>query len=324
MARIRTIKPEFWTDSRIVQLPFEARLLFIGLWNFADDEGYLPYDAEQIKLQILPADDVDCRLLIDTLVAAELLDVHEARNGNDLLFVRHFCDHQKISHPAKSKLAPESSGRKQSIPTHSRRALAMKYGCKPGEVTDCQCYYCGAPGKIHWQKLSNGRPGAWVSFSLSIDHLEAESQGGCTQADNFVLACIECNKSKGTRTVFEHVLQSPLEPSRVLALEGNGKEGNGKELKGEGEVRASARFVPPSVEEVREYAQEAGLSIDAQAFVDFYSSKGWKVGKSAMKDWRASARNADRGGWCAKNGAKADPLAKYLHQGGRNADTRTV
>ena len=40
MARIRTIKPEFWTDEKVVTLPFEARLLFIGMWNFCDDEGY--------------------------------------------------------------------------------------------------------------------------------------------------------------------------------------------------------------------------------------------------------------------------------------------
>ena len=39
MARIRTIKPEFWIDDVIVELPFETRLLFIGIWNFADDAG---------------------------------------------------------------------------------------------------------------------------------------------------------------------------------------------------------------------------------------------------------------------------------------------
>jgi hypothetical protein len=41
MARIRTIKPEFWTDEKVVECSFEARLMFIGMFNFADDKGNL-------------------------------------------------------------------------------------------------------------------------------------------------------------------------------------------------------------------------------------------------------------------------------------------
>ena len=50
-------------------------------------------------------------------------------------------------------------------------------------------------------------------------------------------------------------------------------------------------FVPPTVENVSGYCQESGYSIDAERFVDFYASKGWMVGKSRMKDWRAAVRN---------------------------------
>lgn len=52
-----------------------------------------------------------------------------------------------------------------------------------------------------------------------------------------------------------------------------------------------ARFRAPSAEEVASYCSESSLVIDAQAFVDFYASKGWKVGSSPMKDWKAAARN---------------------------------
>lgn len=85
------------------------------------------------------------------------------------------------------------------------------------------------------------------------------------------------------------------------------REENSIEEKKEKTRRAVARFVPPSVDDVRQYASEAGLSIDAKTFVDFYSSKGWLVGRSAMKDWRAAARNADRGGWCTGNGSSKKP-----------------
>jgi hypothetical protein len=47
MARIRTIKPEFWTDEKIVECSFEARLMFIGMFNFADDKGNLVREAYQ-------------------------------------------------------------------------------------------------------------------------------------------------------------------------------------------------------------------------------------------------------------------------------------
>lgn len=48
------------------------------------------------------------------------------------------------------------------------------------------------------------------------------------------------------------------------------------------------RFTPPTVDEVREYCLERQNGIDPEAFVAFYESKGWKVGKSPMKDWKAA------------------------------------
>ena len=57
---------------------------------------------------------------------------------------------------------------------------------------------------------------------------------------------------------------------------------------------APQRFTPPSVDEVSGYCQERGNGVDAQAFVDFYASKGWMVGKNKMRDWRAAVRNWER------------------------------
>lgn len=48
------------------------------------------------------------------------------------------------------------------------------------------------------------------------------------------------------------------------------------------------RFTPPTVEQVAEYCQEKGHRIDPEAFVAFYASKGWMVGKNPMKDWKAA------------------------------------
>lgn len=53
----------------------------------------------------------------------------------------------------------------------------------------------------------------------------------------------------------------------------------------------SSRFVPPTAEEVKAYCKETGKPIDVDAFIDYYTSNGWKVGgKAAMKDWKAAVR----------------------------------
>lgn len=54
---------------------------------------------------------------------------------------------------------------------------------------------------------------------------------------------------------------------------------------------AKKQFVPPTVDEVAAYISEAGLSVDAERFVDYYAGNGWKVGSQGMKDWKATVRN---------------------------------
>lgn len=66
-------------------------------------------------------------------------------------------------------------------------------------------------------------------------------------------------------------------------------------------------FVPPTLEQVQEYVKEAGLKMDAQRFVDYFSSNGWKVGgKAPMKDWKAAARN-----WAAREKKDEKPKTDY-------------
>lgn len=60
------------------------------------------------------------------------------------------------------------------------------------------------------------------------------------------------------------------------------------------EKGARARFSPPSVDDVRDYCLERNNGIDAEQFVDFYASKGWKVGKDSMKDWKAAVRTWEK------------------------------
>lgn len=67
-----------------------------------------------------------------------------------------------------------------------------------------------------------------------------------------------------------------------------GKDSIGKDIKKE------RRFTKPTVEEVRAYCQERNNKVDPETFIDFYESKGWKIGKESMKDWKAAVRTWEK------------------------------
>lgn len=73
-----------------------------------------------------------------------------------------------------------------------------------------------------------------------------------------------------------------------------------------GDIRAK-RFTPPTLAEVQSYVAERHSPVDPQEFIDFYESKGWMVGKTPMKNWKAACRNAEKWERWAKT---ADPKEK--------------
>jgi len=122
MARIRTIKPEFWTSEQVVECSPTARLLFIGLWNFCDDAGNHPASAKTIKMQIFPGDDIPLSSidgLLQELVNNGLLARYESE-GRQYFHVTGW-HHQKIEKPSFKYPKPSfgelsANGRRQSAP----------------------------------------------------------------------------------------------------------------------------------------------------------------------------------------------------------------
>ena len=83
MARIRTIKPEFWTAEQVMELSRDARLLFVGMWNFCDDQGVHPAALKTLKAEVFPGDDItgdDVKRMIDEIIAQGLLCEFEHEN----------------------------------------------------------------------------------------------------------------------------------------------------------------------------------------------------------------------------------------------------
>lgn len=59
-------------------------------------------------------------------------------------------------------------------------------------------------------------------------------------------------------------------------------------------IKKESRFIPPSVDEITDYCDERNNNVDPQRFYDYYSAKGWMIGKNKMKDWKAAVRTWER------------------------------
>ena len=96
---------------------------------------------------------------------------------------------------------------------------------------------------------------------------------------------------------------------------------------GEGaDPKKSTKFIPPTVEEVRDYCKERGNDIDAEEFVAFYESKGWMIGKNKMKNWKSAIitwenRRKQEGGTAnAGTNAAPEPVSYDEHGGYYDAE----
>ncbi len=119
MPRIRTIKPEFWASEQIGECSSNARLLFIGIWNFADDYGVHPDKPKELKAKVFPYDDAttsEVRGWLDELVRVGLLRRFDA-SGATYLFVTGWEKHQRIDKPNKEKRHPDPGKFQEYSPT---------------------------------------------------------------------------------------------------------------------------------------------------------------------------------------------------------------
>lgn len=134
----------------------------------------------------------------------------------------------------------------------------------------------------------------------SIQHNIPISKGGKHELGNISVICHHCNvtiqnKETGRLNADEVIeIWDCLSSDRQLSVNCPSSDRIGKDrLNKDSKDKDSKdkRFTPPTPDEVSAYAIEKGLTIDAEAFVDFYTSKGWKVGNNSMRDWRAAVRN---------------------------------
>lgn len=106
MARIRTIKPEFFTSEDIVSLSPLARLFYVSLWCEADREGRFEWKPRTLKMRYLPADDCDISALCQELIDGGMVVLYEA-DGRTYAHIPGFTRHQVINNREQESDIPE-------------------------------------------------------------------------------------------------------------------------------------------------------------------------------------------------------------------------
>lgn len=103
MARIRSIKPEFFTSEDIVSLSPMARLLYIALWCESDREGRMQWKPKTFKMRYFPADSCDIESLCTELIDAGLVALY----GEGLAYIPRFATHQHINPRESESILPD-------------------------------------------------------------------------------------------------------------------------------------------------------------------------------------------------------------------------
>ena len=115
--RRRMIDPAFWTDAKITAISFESRLLYIGLWQYADDEGLFVEDLKNIKMVLFPDQKFPLEKSYQELSMAGFFRFGSAE-GARVVEIRHFGDWQSVNRPTPSKLRDFVTFTDDSLNTH--------------------------------------------------------------------------------------------------------------------------------------------------------------------------------------------------------------
>ena len=103
MARKRMLDPRFFTDQKVMELSFEGRLLFAGIWCFANDQGIHINHAKVLKAEIFPGDEITIEEIGDLMDKLLSLGMIEIDITKKLFKVINWELYQSISHPQPSK-----------------------------------------------------------------------------------------------------------------------------------------------------------------------------------------------------------------------------
>lgn len=179
MARARNIKPGFFKNELLAEMPPETRLLFMGLWCLADREGRFEDRPKKIKMELFPCDSFSIEDSLALLAKDGFLLRYEV-DGKRYAQVVNFTKHQMPHHKEVPSDIPAPPGCAQvtrhsyDVPAKVREEVFARDGNT--------CLKCGALD------------------SLSLDHIQPLGSGGDNSTNNLQTLCTSCNSSKGNKT----------------------------------------------------------------------------------------------------------------------------
>ena len=244
MARIRTIKPEFFTSEDIVSMSPLARLFYVGLWCEADRLGRMEWKPVTFKMRYLPGDQCDVPTLANELIERGLVVLYEV-DGKKYAEIPTFTEHQVINNREAESPNPARVG--HAVTPQNGGVVRTPNPARVGHASCTRDSRVEAEGK-------EGREG----------------------------------KERKEGSGREHCREDAPPPEDDSEKKQN-----------------STRMKKPTVDEVREFCREHNLGMDAEAFIAYFESNGWKVGKNSMVDWKSAAR-----GWAKRE------RDNWMHHGG--------
>ena len=196
MARIRTIKPEFFVDEELQDLEASnpgayCMLVFAGLWGSADREGRFEWRPRKLKLSILPYLEYDLNNTLNILLDHGYLVRYEIE-GKQYGAIKNWSRHQIVSRDEPPSEIPSANG---SI-TPYFRPLTQSQRINIYQSDNYICQYCGKNMKDHPRMIC-------------LDHVIPYSRGGTNRPDNLTTSCKKCNATKSDKTPTEAGLKWP-------------------------------------------------------------------------------------------------------------------
>jgi hypothetical protein len=174
MARIRYLKPDFFKDEDIKELPFEARLFYQGLWVQADREGRGEDRPERLKIEIMPYDEVNAEEVMRLLACPK-------KNGKRPFIIRYEIDgeryYQIINWQKHQK--PHKTERESVIPPVPKEHLTVKQPLTNGCDTNFSVGNGDGDGKENGKEIVNKQAGTGADRSSKTKELmdQVYSQG---------------------------------------------------------------------------------------------------------------------------------------------------
>jgi hypothetical protein len=202
VARKRLIRPEFFTHYELYEAEassgYPLRVAFAGLWTVTDKRGIFRWRPRELKLAVLPFDDVEFAAVLDVLAEAGFVVRYEV-DGESYGFIPSFQKHQTFHRLEKPSEDPPP-------PVSVCGTDDLLNGCQPSG------WIPRAVREEVYRRDRNRCVTCKATKGLAIDHIIPYSKGGTNEVENLQVLCRRCNGKKGAKLLQGDAMtpQSPV------------------------------------------------------------------------------------------------------------------